>query len=196
VISCTVCSWSDIRTGGAHQARTVPTQRADGPWSHGFVAYETERDLLRVLEDFVVAGWACDEMVLLIATPEQRSALCERLGELGLGGRLRDGRLVELDAAATLDRFMVDGLPDPELFDRTVGAVVRHHTANAPVRGFGEMVDLLWAEGNLVGALELEGLWQSLQDRCALSLLCAYAAEHVDPAGRDTLASVHDYLAS
>jgi ribosomal protein L37AE/L43A len=199
VISCTTCGWSDIRTAGAHRTEGVPThgaQTAGGPWSHGACVYGSESELVRVLEDYVVAGWACGEVALVIATPEHRAAVRERLTRLGLADRLRDGRLVELDAAATLEAFMVDGSPDPELFDDTVGAVVRDHTADAALRGFGEMVDLLWEEGNAIAALELEALWSGLQDRCGFSVLCGYATDHVDPESRATLAGVHDYLAN
>jgi hypothetical protein len=199
VISCTTCGWSDIRTAGANRTEAVPTQGGHdtlpGPWSHGVLLYDSEPELVRALEDYVVAGWACGEVALVIARPEHRAAVRERLVGLGLAGRLRDGRLVELDAAATLELFMVDGSPDPELFDHTVGAVVRDHTAEAPLRGFGEMVDLLWEEGNAIAALELEALWSELQSRCTFSLLCGYATDHVDAESRETLSGVHDYVA-
>jgi hypothetical protein len=45
------------------------------------------------------------------------------------------------------------------------------------VRGYGEMVDLLWKEGNTDGAIALEKLWNELAHQYSFSLLCAYAVD-------------------
>ncbi|MDP9275804.1 MAG: MEDS domain-containing protein [Chloroflexota bacterium] len=44
------------------------------------------------------------------------------------------------------------------------------------MRVFGEMVALLWAEGDRNGALVLEELWNDLTRRLSFPLLCAYPA--------------------
>jgi len=44
----------------------------------------------------------------------------------------------------------------------------------ARVRAFGEMVALLWAQGNHSGAIRLEELWNDLQKSYSFSLFCAY----------------------
>jgi signal transduction histidine kinase len=85
------------------------------------------------------------------------------------------GRLVTLDAAETLSLFIRNGSPDPRRFEETVGAVVaRAAEAGKRVRAFGEMVALLWADGNAHAALELEGLWNGLQKTREFRLFCAY----------------------
>jgi signal transduction histidine kinase len=81
-----------------------------------------------------------------------------------------DGRFSVLDAAQTLTRFMVDGMPDPSRFGDLVGSLV----ANRRPRIFGEMVALLAAEGNYAGAVALEALWNWMQKKHPFSLLCAY----------------------
>jgi signal transduction histidine kinase len=43
------------------------------------------------------------------------------------------------------------------------------------LRLYGEMVDLLWRDGNTEGALQLEQLWNDLAHTYEFSLLCAYA---------------------
>lgn len=198
VISCGSCGWSDIRAAAAIRPDGAPGDAAPGctlgHWSHGVFLYDTDADLLRVLEDYLLNAWATGGVALVVATPQHRAALRDRLAGLGLGAAMGQGRLVELDAATTLAQFMVDGLPDPDLFERTLGGLVRDHAGDAPLHGFGEMVDLLWADGNAVGALALERLWSGLQEVAPFWLLCAYAAEHLDPSDRELVASAHDHV--
>jgi MEDS: MEthanogen/methylotroph, DcmR Sensory domain len=165
-----------------------------GHWSHGVFLHDTEDQLLRALEDYLLGAWAAGGVGLVVATPEHRRGLRDRLAGLGLGAAVGQGRLVELDAVATLEQFMVAGSPDPEMFERTVGSLVREHAGGARLYGFGEMVDVLWADGNAPGALTLERLWTGLQDQLSFSLLCAYDTDHLDAGDRALVASVHDQV--
>ncbi len=200
LILCASCGWSDVRTAGGDR-RSVPAQRpipgapgGDGDVrSHGVLLYARDDELLAALVGHLVRGWSAGRVGLVIATPEHRAARHDRLDLLGLTAGVGVGRLVELDAAATLEQFVVDGVPDPELFDRSVGSLVRDHAADGGLHGFGEMVDVLWADGNAVGALELESLWSGLQERGSFSLLCAYATAHVAPADRPVVTGMHDH---
>ena len=198
VISCASCGWSDIRAAAVTRPEAGigegPAGGTLGYWSHGVFLYDREDDLLRVLEDYLLNAWAAGGVALVVATGEHRRTLRDRLAGLGLGAAMGQGRLVELDAAATLEQFMVDGLPDADLFERTVGGLVRDHAGDAPLHGFGEMVDVLWADGNAVGALALERLWSTLQDSVPFALLCAYATEHLDSDDRELVTSVHDHV--
>ena len=79
---------------------------------------------------------------------------------------------------------MVDGTPDPHRFAETVGPVIRTaRTGDRRVLAFGEMVALLWAEGNREAAIRLEQLWNDLARRETFALLCAYPISHFDDAG-------------
>ena len=52
---------------------------------------------------------------------------------------IRGGRYLALDAAETLSRFTINGMPDPALFQEVVGGLVRRASeAGAPLRAFGE----------------------------------------------------------
>lgn len=155
--------------------------------------YRQDVELVRSLADYLSGGWATGGSAVVVATPEHRAALHEELAARRLTAAFRNGRLVELDAADTLRLFMRDDSPDPVLFQETVGALVREHAAAAPLYAFGEMVDLLWADGSAVAALELEQLWAGLQGEVAFSLLCAYAGDHLDEAGRHLVRSAHDH---
>jgi hypothetical protein len=197
LISCAHCGWHDLRGAGVERGPGVPGQRgtapAGGQWSHGVLLYDEDEQLLGTLEAYLLAGWSEGAVGLVIATAEHRRGLRARLIAHGLTALLSEGRFVELDAAETLALFMRDGAPDPELFDRTVGALVREHATDGALRGFGEMVDVLWAEGNAVGALELERLWSALGRRVSFTLLCAYATAHVDPEDRAAVVAAHEH---
>jgi hypothetical protein len=70
---------------------------------------------------------------------------------------------------------VVDDLPSPALFEETVGRLARDLViASEGLTAFGEMVALLWAQGNKRGALELEDLWNRLLDQSTFHLHCAY----------------------
>lgn len=90
-------------------------------------------------------------------------------------GAKRHERLVVLDAAATMDRIMVDGRPDPARFDAVIGDLMRSLSApGRPVHAFGEIVALLWEDGRVNEAMELEALWNDLGATLAFALYCAY----------------------
>jgi hypothetical protein len=56
-----------------------------------------------------------------------------------------------------------------------VGGVIAQAGGRYPrVRAFGEMVALLWTEGNEDAALQLEKLWNDLVQMYAFPLFCAY----------------------
>lgn len=56
-----------------------------------------------------------------------------------------------------------------------IGNVIASVTdGRSRVRAFGEMVALLWAEGNHGGAIRLEELWNDLQNSHSFALFCAY----------------------
>jgi hypothetical protein len=96
-------------------------------------------------------------------------------------GSLADGRdVVWLDARETLSAFMEGPTPNRELFEATVGNVFEKVISDRRymvVRAYGEMVDLLWNDGNTEGALALEELWNELAAKYSFSLLCGYSMD-------------------
>jgi signal transduction histidine kinase len=68
-------------------------------------------------------------------------------------------------------------MPDPERFKSLVGKVLKKGvggTTRTVTRAYGEMVDLLWKDGNVDGAIRLEQLWNDVAATHPLSLLCSY----------------------
>jgi signal transduction histidine kinase len=147
---------------------------------HAVQFYEHESYLLDSLTDYIGSALSATGAGIVIATPPHRDGVAQRLTALGLDvvGAGAQGRYVALDARDTLTLLMVDGWPDPARFDDTIGTLMSKTRERAPqIHAFGEMVALLWAEGNREAALRLEELWNELGTRMPFSLLCAYPIE-------------------
>jgi hypothetical protein len=128
-------------------------------------------------------GLQYGDPVILVATEEHRIRFIEAIEARGIDAvaARREGRLVDLDAAETLSRFMAGNSPDPELFEQVIGGLVGS-TANGTgkLRIYGEMVALLWDEGNRAAALQLENLWNNLSSVHPFTLLCAYPLSSIN----------------
>ncbi len=139
--------------------------------------YEADTSLLNSLCGFIGKGLNSGSGAVVIATKTHRDGLDSRLLGAGINVATESalGNYVSLDAAETLSKFMVDGSPEPKLFADLMGGVIaRVGRKRHSVRAFGEMVSLLWQEGNYTGAIRLEELWNDLQKTHSFSLFCAY----------------------
>lgn len=145
--------------------------------------YETDSLLVESVRNFFLPALTAGDPVILVATPAHRAGFITALESCGVDieEARRRGQFVDLDAAGVLSRFMVDGLPDPSLFAEVVeGIVVSTGRSNPRLRIYGEMVALLWDEGNRNAALVLENLWNDLSERRQFTLLCAYPLTSID----------------
>ncbi len=129
---------------------------------------------------FISEGLNAGDSIVVIASPEHSDAFLAALGSKRDQRDVRARRLVVLDAAATLEQFMVDGRPSWGRFDMVVGTIVRglrRAKPGARVRAYGEMVGLLWAAGQTDAAIELEKFWNVLLGGEEFSLYCAYPVD-------------------
>lgn len=189
---------SATQDGIALSTSTVPakhvtrkhTPTARSPWpaapEHTVQFYADDDFLVEQISGFVYAGLTAGEACVVIATQNHRERLAQRLAGEGLDmiAAYEQGMYTSLDAAATLAQFMTEGSLDQEAFNLVVGGVVAqaaygHNKDSQPrhVRAFGEMVALLWAEGDHAGAIRLEEMWNELRESEAsppFSLCCAY----------------------
>ena len=148
--------------------------------------YETDGFLLDSLSGFIGAGLSAGEAVIVVATQAHREGLEERLRANGLDARAAQasGQFIQLDAAELLSQFMFDGAPEAERFAEVVGGLITRVAEGRPrVRIFGEMVALLWAEGNRAAAISLEELWNKLHEQHPFWLFCAYPLQGFDGEG-------------
>ena len=145
---------------------------------HSVQFYAEDSFLLDGLSRSIGSSLGAGDAGIVIATKAHRDGLAERLTTSGfdLSRAIDQGRYVALDAAETLSKLMLNGSPDALLFRNVVGALIDRVSGLAKTRvtAFGEMVALLWADGQPEAALRLEQLWNELAQTHIFYLHCAY----------------------
>jgi MEDS: MEthanogen/methylotroph, DcmR Sensory domain len=147
------------------------------PSEHIAQFYGDDAVFLDTLLRFVDRGLMSGEGVIVIATREHLRALEESLSAftIGMATNRLTGAYIAIDAHEGLGKFMVNRWPDDELFLEFVMGLVRRASARGRrVRAFGEMVALLWAQGNTAATVRLEYLWNRVCKLKSLPLFCAY----------------------
>jgi PAS domain S-box-containing protein len=163
---------------------TIPPNRKSTPQqgdvpAHTHIVQFSEDDtfLMTTVGKFLSDGLRVGEVCIVVATPAHRASLEQRLTVEGLDltAAQTDGFFMVLDARETLARLLVQEQLEPARFFEVIGHLIeRAGQGQRPVRIFGEMVALLWAEGKRTSALRLEELWNELGQRQAFSLFCTY----------------------
>ncbi|HSS01030.1 MAG TPA: ATP-binding protein [Kofleriaceae bacterium] len=174
--------------------------RGSGRALHSVQFYDTDEFLYQRVAEHLAAGLTAGEPVAVIAAPGHRRGIAQQLeaGGIDLEAMVADGRAAVLDAQETLTELMSGDLPDRERFRaRVVGilAATGAGAAGAPVRIYGEMVDVLWRSGRRAAALRLEELWSELAEVYRFSLLCGYASDgfHRDH-GLSAVCALHSHV--
>jgi hypothetical protein len=157
----------------------VRTSR-QGASYHAVRFYENKESLCRLVAEFLSEGLEIGQPALIIGTPEHRAAIADELRARHFDVERLEaaGDMLLLDARTALATFMIDGVPDGNLFyARTTRAIERlcRGRSDCTVRAYGEMVDLLWKDGESTAAVQLEMLWNRLAATHDFSLLCGYA---------------------
>jgi hypothetical protein len=147
---------------------------------HAVRFYDSAGSLCKIVADFLSEGLRANQPALVIATPEHRAGIeaALRAQNVDVSTHQASGDLLLLDAEETLATFMIDGMPDAKCFEATGLEVIKSACGgrtNCKVRAYGEMVDVLWKQGQSVAAVRLEMLWNKLAATQDFSLLCGYA---------------------
>lgn len=158
-----------------------------GPSGHAVQFYETEPTLINTVVQHFAPGLSAGDTALIVATPEHCHALAQELLKRGidLPALRASDRYIELDAASSLEKIMLQGWPDPESFISIIGARIGRAEALAQGRRvlvFGEMVALLWEQGRHEATIRLEQLWNDFAERHSFFLLCGYPLDLFDRA--------------
>lgn len=163
-------------------SRVAPkAQWHDGDYASHVVQFYSDDDfLVDALGRFVGLALGAGDTALVVATQAHRDALENRLERRGFDvpSAAERGRYIALDAAQVLSQFMSHGMPDLARFHEVIGGVitVAREAAEPGHRlvVFGEMVALLWSQGQREAAIQLERLWNDLASSHSFSLRCAY----------------------
>jgi hypothetical protein len=130
---------------------------------------------------FAEAGLRKGSGVVLIATKANTELFLDRLSrtDLDVESYRKSGQLSLQDAEAMLSRFLRAGMPEWTDFKRVVGPVLDRAQAfgqGAP-RAYGEMVNVLWKNGQEAAAIRLEEYWNDLARLYPFSLFCGYMVD-------------------
>jgi signal transduction histidine kinase/CheY-like chemotaxis protein len=166
---------------------SVATEHAPvGPGTgsnHVVQFYESDGPLCEAVARFLIQGLNVDQPILVVATAAHREGIGEQLALHGvdLPSLRRSGRAMFVDASELLSGLMVDSRVDALSFKRVLGDLLersRRAGDRQTVRIYGEMVNVLWSDGNPEAALRLEELWNAAAETESFSLLCGYALGH------------------
>jgi DNA-binding NarL/FixJ family response regulator len=144
--------------------------------------YSDDRYFLEDLTQFIGAALKAGNAAIVVATESHRDSLLPRLQAYGsdVGVAVEQGRYIALDAADTLSTFMLNAMPDPVRFLKLLGNLIV--TASEAAKGdqarvaiFGELVHLLWAQGNAAAAIQVEKLGNQLAKTYDVDIMCGYS---------------------
>jgi PAS domain S-box-containing protein len=157
-----------------------------GAKHHVVHLYENDSSLVDrtslLLQDSLSAG----RSVVIVATVAHREAFASDLRSHGLdlAAASASGRYLSLDAEETLSKFLANREFDSQRFTELVGGLLakaaQASLSSDPVVVFGEMVALLWSQGEHQAAIRLEELWNEIGTRHSFSLHCAYPMKSFD----------------
>lgn len=145
--------------------------------AHLLQIYNTDNVFLDALEGYVGSALRAGEGAVVIASAPHIHELEKRLRLRWIDvDRARwEGRYIAVLARETLMQFMVDGWPDEELFGKVAAKLLgRARGDGRKVRAFGEMVAILWAQGNAPATVRLELMWSKLARSEQFPVFCAY----------------------
>ena len=133
---------------------------------------------------FVGTGLRRGDGVVMIISAARAEQYLQRLRQGGIDpeAHRRSGHLTVLDVESVLGRFMREGMPDWADFRQTVGSVIdfARGPGRRATRVFGEIVDILWRQGQMQAAVRLEEYWNKLSRLYRFCLFCGYVLDGLD----------------
>ena len=154
--------------------------------SHGHVVqfYDRDEELAAGVGPYLAEAIRAGGTAIVIATGAHREAFGAQLADAGLNSPPESASLIMLDAREAADALLIDGRLAHHRFDKLIGDLVREAAGTGrPLSAYGEIVALLWADGNVGAALELEKLWNGLGQELDFTLYCAYPRAWVEAEG-------------
>ena len=168
--------------------------------SHAVRFYESDTSLARIVAEFLREGSGRGNPGIVVATASLRAAILRELTDrsVDVDELQRSRELTLLDAREMLSTFMMDGRPEARKFNDQMCEVIRRvcgDRGDCTVRIFGQMVDVLWHDGERDAAIQLEVLWNQLARTEAFSLLCGYAmGQFYKDASIDDICRQHSHI--
>jgi hypothetical protein len=151
---------------------------APAPHDHVVQFYGHDDELVDGVVPYLGEAIDAGGTAIVIATEAHRRAFADRLDRTG------GARLLMLDAHEAMNGLLIDGRLAAHRFDKLIGELVRDAARGGRVvHAYGEIVAVMWAEGHVTAALELEGLWNGLGQEVDFRLYCAYPLASIEAEG-------------
>lgn len=176
---------SQLETGDGIASSLGHADAVSSMPSHIAHFYSSDAVLLAEVGQHLGTCLAAGGSAVIIATPEHIQGFEQHLALRGFDMHriARQGRWLALDAAATLNMFMLKGWPDEKKFATQMNAVLdRVSSAAGSIPGssqpniaaYGEMASLLWEQNKTGAALRLVELWRRLVRNRSFRLSCGW----------------------
>lgn len=161
---------------------------------HLMQLFDNRDSLADAVSSFLASGVLDANPVFVVCTPDHWRAIAAGLDRHGVPVEAfrASGHITVADARDTLSQFMSAGFLDPAQFHASVGTIVKSLARpGTRLRVYGEIVNLLAAEGDFAAAKRLEELWNELSAEVSFTLFCGYSAEHFgDPRSAEALRNI------
>jgi hypothetical protein len=156
-----------------------------GPESHLVQLYQDDAFFGAAVSHFVAQGVAQGDAVIVVATAPHWDLLADCLADKGLDvvTLRRHGQLLLLDADATLPTFLVRTWPDAPTFQALARATIaqaRGGSRSGRVRWWGEMVNVLFVNGNGRSSIRLEELFDEVAHEESIAIFCSFLMDPWD----------------
>jgi CheY-like chemotaxis protein len=179
-----ICHHASHERVGEQMVVAQPAEKVGIVSRHEVGFYSDDRGLIDDLTQFVGTALKAEKAAVVVATESHRDGLIAGLQAYGvnLGAVIEQGRYFAVDAAETVSSFIVRGMPDADRFLKAFGALIltaakaTKQTDPKQVVVFGEGVNLLWGQGNVEGAIQVEKLSDQVAKTYGVDMLCGYSA--------------------
>src|SRR3954462_7462720 len=154
-----------------------------GPRDHIVQLYQDQQFLNRAVCRFAAGSIANGEGVILVPTAAHWEAFRPRLEAEGVDVKAAQGsgQLTVVDADELLPRFMKDSMPDAPVFLGLAADVIvnaRGEGRFPKVRWWGEMVNILWEQGNVAASMSLEDQFDRLLHHHEIAIFCSFVMDN------------------
>jgi hypothetical protein len=180
-----------MENGVSHDSDGAGTQREPwdgllataGPRDHIVQLYQDQQFLNRAVCRFAAGAIANGEGVILVPTAAHWEAFRPRLEAEGVDvkGSQERGQLTIVDADELLPHFMRDAMPDAPLFLGLAADVIANAQGGGRypnVRWWGEMVNILWEQGNVAASMSLEDQFDRLAKHHEIAIFCSFVMDN------------------
>jgi hypothetical protein len=156
------------------------------PDGHIVQLYQDDEFYCEAIGHFAAEGLIRGESIILVATDPNWANISRRLEGQGfdIPALFDRGQLTLLNASETLPKFMSHGMPDGKVFKPLASQTIEKARCGGKysrVRWWGEMVNVLYVDGNGTGSHRLEQFFDEIAHEETVAVFCSFLMDQYDP---------------